>query len=86
MNNACVILFAKILSRQGENQNLGKFSCFADPEWNFLSCLLPDEKNATVRPLVDVRSFLSTIFYLLVKFRYRRCDSHIGLLELVAVR
>ena len=44
---------------------LGKFNGLTDSEWELLSRLLPDEKNATGRPPAEA-SVLNTIFYLLI--------------------
>jgi len=77
MNNACTILSAKVISIQGENQMPGKFNGLTDAEWNFLSRLLPDDKNATGRPFADTRSVLNTIFYLLIT-GCRWCDVPAG--------
>jgi len=55
----------------------GKFNGLTDSEWELLSRLLPDEKNATGRPPAEARSVLNTIFYLLIT-GCRWCDVPVG--------
>lgn len=55
----------------------GKFNGLTDSEWDLLSRLLPNETNATGRPLADTRSALNTIFYLLIT-GCRWCDVPVG--------